>query len=106
MKNLMFSLDPENTRLKRYTEIVEELEMIDMSRAQGRFARLWKGYRAAKYILMLERFDLVAAQEIEHSFLAWLLSSKFNIPWQMQIHTDIFSPYYFRESLFNKLRVF
>ncbi|OGF91221.1 hypothetical protein A3H65_03975 [Candidatus Giovannonibacteria bacterium RIFCSPLOWO2_02_FULL_45_14] len=106
MKILMFSSDPENPRLKRYAEVLDRLEIVGFERKDGRFARFWKGYRQAKNILMLERFDLITAQEIEHSFLAWLLSSKFNIPWQIQIHTDIFSPYYFRESLFNKLRVF
>ena len=106
MKILMFSSDPENPRLKRYAEVLGRLEIIDLSRELGRFARFWKGYKKAKAILSREKFDLITAQEIEHSFIAWLLSNKFNTPWQMQIHTDIFSPYFVRHSVSNMVRVF
>ena len=105
MKILMFSSDPENPRLKRYAEVLGRLEIIDLSRELGRFARFWKGYKKAKAILSREKFDLITAQEIEHSFIAWLLSNKFNTPWQMQIHTDIFSPYFVEHSALNKIRV-
>jgi len=106
MKVLMLSSDPRNSRLKRYAEVLEKLEIIGFERKDGRFARFWKGYKKAREILSRERFDLITAQEIEHSFLAWLLSNKFKIPWQMQIHTDIFSPYYVRHSVSNRARVF
>src|SRR3989344_6970392 len=104
MKVLMLSSDPRNSRLKRYAEVLEKLEIIGFERKDGRFARFWKGYKKAREILSRERFDLITAQEIEHSFLAWLLSNKFKIPWQMQIHTHIFSPYYVKHSVFNFFR--
>lgn len=105
MKVLMFSSDPENARLKKYAEVLDKLEIIDLSRRQGRFTRFWKGYKKAKNILSAEKFDLITAQEIEHSFIAWRLSKKFGIPWQMQIHTDIFSPYFVRHRMSNRARV-
>ena len=105
MKVLMFSSDPENPRLKRYAEVLDKLEIIDLSRKRGRILRFWKGYFEAKNLLTQEKFDLITAQEVEHSFLAWRLSKKFGTPWQMQIHTDIFSPYFARELFLNKMRV-
>ena|SRR3989338_2366293 len=105
MKVLMFSSDPQNPRLQKYAEVLDKLAIIDLSRARGRFSRFLKGYNEAKKILKKEKFDLITAQEIEHSFLAWRLSKKFGVPWQMQIHTDIFSPYYKGESFLNKVRV-
>lgn len=102
----MFSSDPRaEERMRKYGEMLEKLEIVFFDRARGRFSRFFKGYFEAKRILAGERFDLITAQEIEHSFLAWRLSKKFNIPWQMQIHTDIFSPFYVRHSVLTKLRV-
>lgn len=100
----MFSSDPENPRLKKYAEVLDKLEIVDLSRERGRFARFWRGYGEAKKILGRKKFDLITAQEIEHSFLAWRLSKRFSVPWQMQIHTDIFSPYYIRHSMSNRVR--
>lgn len=105
MKVLMFSSDPENPRLAKYAEVLDRLEIIDFSRKRGRFRRFWDGYRDAKRILKKEKFDLITEQEIEHALLVFWLSRQFGIPWQMQIHTDIFSPYFARESLLNMARV-
>ena len=106
MKILMFSADPgAEGRMRKYGELLEKLEIVYFDRSRGRFSRFWKGYREAKRILAREKFDLITAQEIEHSFLAWRLSKKFKVPWQMQIHTDIFSRYFARESFLNMARV-
>ena len=106
MKILMFSSDRGAVeRMRRYGEALDKLEIVFFDRAQGRFLRFFKGYFEAKKILARERFNVITAQEIEHSFLAWILSRKFKIPWQMQIHTDIFSPYYAEHSMFNRIRV-
>lgn len=105
MKVLMFSSDPEaEGRMKKYGEKLEKLEIIFFDRPKGRFSRFFKGYFEARKVLSREKFDLITAQEIEHSFVAYLLSKKFNVPWQMQIHTDIFSPYYVRQSALNRVR--
>ncbi|MBI2023027.1 glycosyltransferase family 4 protein [Candidatus Giovannonibacteria bacterium] len=71
----------------------------------GRFYRFWGGYRKAKKLMQENKYDVITAQDAERSFLAWLLSRKFGIPWQMQIHTDIFSSYFVKHSASNKLRV-
>jgi len=106
MRILMFSSDlGAEGRMRKYGELLEKLEIVYFDRTRGRFARFWRGYREAKGILAREKFDLITAQEIEHSFIAWRLSKKFGVPWQMQIHSDIFSPYYALESFFNKVRV-
>lgn len=113
MKILMFSSDPRmreegsevKERMERYARGLEKLEMVLLDRSRGRFLRYLKGYLEARRILVRERYHLVTAQEIEHSFLAWLLSRKFHTPWQMQIHTDVFSPSFRQKSLANKIRV-
>ena len=106
MKVLMFSSDPgAQERMRKYGEILDKLEIVFFDRSRGRFSRFFKGYFEAKRILAGERYDLITAQEVEHSFLAWLLSRKFGVPWQMQIHTDIFSSHYVEHSMFNRIRV-
>ena len=104
MKVLMFSSDSHNPRLQKYAEVLDKLEIIDLSRSRGRFKRFWDGYRQARAMLASEKFDVITAQEIEHSFMAWRLSKKFGVPWQMQIHTDVFSPYFAKASFFNWAR--
>ena len=113
MKVLMFSSDPRlrekgsevSERMKKYAAAFGELKIILLDRARGRFLRFFKGYFNARRLLSKEKYDVITAQEIEHSFLAWLLSRKFGVPWQMQIHTDIFSPYFIKHSVFNFFRV-
>ncbi len=113
MKVLMFSSDPwvdeagsaVFLRMREYAKVLDKLEIIKIDAKDGKLFRFWKGYKKARAVLLREKFDLITAQEIEHSFLAWKLSKKFSVPWQMQIHADIFSPYYFRGSFFNKIRI-
>ena len=71
----------------------------------GRILRYVKGLFAGISLLQKSHYDVISAQDVEHSFLAWLLSKQFRVPWQMQIHTDIFSPYFEQHSMLNKLRV-
>jgi glycosyltransferase involved in cell wall biosynthesis len=110
MRVLMISgdsdvLDPNSAAGKRteeYRRILGELEvLLCFGSIKSFIAGFWKG-RA-----MLERkaFDAITAQSPEHWLLAWLFSRMFRVPWQAQVHTDIFSPYFYRESLKNKLRV-
>ena len=108
----MFSSDPKmreegsevSERIQKYRERLEKLDVILLDRARGRFSRFFRGYFEAKRILTGERFDVISAQEPEHWFLAWLLSRKFGVPLQMQIHTDIASPYYVKHSVSNQIR--
>lgn len=113
MKVLMLSSDPRvfepgsaaAARMERYREKLERLDIVRLDRSRGRFLRFLRGYREAEKLLNEYHHNLITAQEIEHAFLAWRLSKRFGAPFEMQIHTDIFSPYFAQESFFNKLRV-
>ncbi len=113
MKILMFSSDSRVVeegsvaarRMERYKEALERLDILLLDRSRGRFSRFWKGYVEARNLLKKERYDLITTQEIEHAFLAWCLSRKLKIPFQIQLHTDIFNPYYVEHSVFNRVRV-
>ena len=49
---------------------------------------------------------VVSAQDpFETGFMGYLLQRKFKLPLQIQIHTDFLSPYFWQESLKNKIRV-
>ncbi len=51
-------------------------------------------------------FDLVTAQDpFESGLAAWLASWNFNASLELQIHTDLLSPYFIRESWLNLVRV-
>lgn len=114
MKVLMFSSDPQVetvgspvwNRIQQYKEVLEKLTVIPLDRSRGRILRFWYGYRQARQYLQAHHYDIIVAQDIEHAFLAWLLKREFITPFQMQIHTDIFSPFFYKGSLVNKLRVF
>lgn len=129
MKILMFSSDPNISdknsaaakRMVEYGEMVKKLTIFVLVREEkediklsdkvrvrvfsGRFRRFFDAFFAARAIFKLEKYDLIVAQDIEHASLAWKLSLWHKVPWQMQIHADIFSPYFWRQSFFNKLRV-
>ena len=129
MKILMFSADPNildkdsaaAKRMREYAKRVEKLDVLvlvtnlavpppsgvglaENTRAHaltGRFLRFLKAFFRAWRMLKKEKYDLLVAQDIEHAVLCWLLGGK----WQMQIHTDIFSPYFVQHSVPNRMRV-
>ncbi|QQG46188.1 MAG: glycosyltransferase [Candidatus Niyogibacteria bacterium] len=132
MKILMFSADPtildkESSASRRMVEYGRRVERLDVlvltSRAAvkqssgggvagnvlvraftGKFMRFPKAFFAAWRALKSEKYDLLTAQDIEHAFICRLLSKSFKVKWQMQIHADIFSPFFTRHSMFNKMR--
>ncbi len=68
----------------------------------------WDAYKLAKSILRTCEVDnwVVTVQDPYNAGpLGWFLKKTFKIPLQVQVHTDIFSPYFWQESLVNKLRV-
>ncbi len=49
---------------------------------------------------------LVTAQDpFENGFVGWLIAKKIKAKLQLQVHTDFLSPYFWKESLLNKIRV-
>lgn len=71
----------------------------------GKFSRFFKGFLYGWGLMKKNKYDAISAQDTERSFLAWLLSYVFNVPWQMQIHTDILSPHFSKHSFFDWMRV-
>ncbi|MEK7502855.1 MAG: glycosyltransferase family 4 protein [Patescibacteria group bacterium] len=93
---------PAGQRTEEYRKICGELEVLLCQRSVSSFVSgFWRGYK----LMRQKRFDVVTAQSPEHWFLAWSLSKIFGTPWQMQIHTDIFSRHFAKESWKNKIRV-
>ena len=55
----------------------------------------------------LQKPDLVVAQDpFEAGLGAFFIASYFDVPFQIQIHTDLFSPYFAQTSYLNKLRLY
>ena len=53
-----------------------------------------------------EMINIISTQDpFETGIAGWLLARKFQIPLQIQIHTDFLSPYFWKESFLNKIRV-
>lgn len=66
----------------------------------------WNAYRIARKILVASGQWLVTSQDpFETGLVGYWLKKYFKIPLQIQIHTDFLSPYFWRESLKNKIRV-
>ena len=129
---LMLSRDPkildENSevfsRMKEYAHLAEELYIVVFSknidsRAESRDCdnlhiypakSLLDMYRIGKKIIHNSRFmihdSVITAQDpFETGLVGYWLKKKFKIPLQLQAHTDFLSPYFFKESLKNKIRV-
>jgi glycosyltransferase involved in cell wall biosynthesis len=67
------------------------------------FYHTWK---LAKKILKENKIDLIFTQDpFETGLAGWLIAKIYKLPLQLQIHTDFLSPYFWRESFLNKLRV-
>ena len=107
----------------KYGELADRLDIVNLSLSSSHFKvkkpsdkvtiyptnsiykvfYFWDAYLLAK---KLERPDLVTVQDpFETGFTALLIAKYFKCPLQVQIHTDFLSPYYFGESLKNKIRV-
>src|SRR3989338_8892726 len=72
----------------------------------GRLSRFFKAFFVAWQMAGREKYDLLVAQDIEHAFMCWLLTWTRRVQvdtacpkWQMQIHADIFSPFFTRHSV-------
>jgi glycosyltransferase involved in cell wall biosynthesis len=79
-----------------------------------KFLYLWDTYiisgqiiKNLKFKIKNYRDDIVVSSQdpFESGLAGWMLKKTYNIPLQIQIHTDLFSPYFWRGSFVNKLRV-
>lgn len=131
MKVLMISMDsrifePHSAvldRIKEYSNFCDNLTVIVLTRQSAnsihiknlsiypassiyRARRLFLALNLAKKIIREEKITLITTQDpFDTGIIGWLMKRKYNLPWQCQLHGDIFSPYFWQESLLNKARV-
>lgn len=115
MKILMISADQKalesgseaGKRIEEYRRLVEDLRVLVIARPRNFFAFL-RVYRDGARIVKTWRGKeiIITSQDLfERGLIAWFLARRFNVPLELQIHTDLFSPFFWRESLKNKIRV-
>lgn len=128
MKVLMFSSDPEilkwqspaMQRMLEYGELFDEIfiyllirepagsvnisDRVKVRVFSGRISRFFRGAIAVYKLLKSEEIAVVTMQEIEHAVIGYALCRPLKVKWQMQIHTDVFSPYFKNSSFVNWLR--
>lgn len=131
MKVLMINIDksvfapnsPSLERLREYSNFCDKMSVIVLTQKYfepiilGNLAifatvsscRIKYSFDALKLIgeiMKKEKYDLVVTQDpFDTGHIGWLVKKKYKIPWQCQIHGDFLSPYFWRESLANKIRV-
>ena len=70
-----------------------------------RLLALLHAYRMAKRICKKATIDVISAQGPDESgLIAWFLSHRLGIPWHIQIHTDVMSPWYRHASWKEQIR--
>ncbi len=122
-KNIFEPRSASLARLKEYANFCEKLSVVVLTRQPFepivagnlsvfatdsccRAKYSFDALRLAKKIMAKEKYDLVMTQDpFDTGHIGWLIKKRYKIPWQCQIHTDFLSPYFWRESLFNKIRV-
>jgi len=126
---LMLSRDPKifesgseaRGRMLEYARNFDELHIIifskDLSKVIARSAATKQSYNnlflyPARSLFDMYRIgknlkcDFITAQDpFETGLIGYFLKKKLNLPLELQIHTDFLSPWFWRESLKNKIRV-
>lgn len=101
--NILDSNSVVGKRIEEYRKVLGELEIL---LCKSNFFNFFSGFIKGCKLLYRKKVDIITAQSPEHWLLAWIFSKIFKIPWQMQIHTDIFSLHFVRSSVSDKMRVF
>lgn len=97
-KNILDKDSEAGQRMVEYGRLVDKLDILLVQKSNI-LSILKKGKK-------LERPDLITTQDpFEIGFLGWRLAKFFKTKLQLQIHTDFKSPYFWKESLLNKIRV-
>jgi len=69
-------------------------------------SKLFYIFDTLKIARKLKRPDLITTQDpFEAGLSGWLINREFKTKFQIQIHTDFLSPFFKKESLFNRIRV-
>lgn len=114
----MISMDPNlvdpdsevNQRMALYVRVLEKLSIISLNTYKKSPARklqnVLKAWFEGRRRIKRESFNIITAQDpFVCGIVAYLLAKEFNLPLQLQIHTGVFTPYFWSESLKNKLFV-
>ena len=123
-KGIFLSGSASLERLKEYSQLVEKIFVIVWTIkkekpiifqdklfiyptcSRFKFLYFFDTFRILKYIKKNNKIDLLFTQDpFETGLIGWLISKINKIPFQLQIHTDFFSPYFIRHSMLNRLRV-
>ena len=111
----MISSDPhvlEHTeakqRMEDYRRLVDELHIIVIA---GRFniAAFFRAYREGSVVLRHEGsadFLITVQDPSERWLVGGFLAKRFGVPLEVQVHTDLRSPFLLRESFKNRVRLF
>jgi len=110
-------------RLKEYSRIVDKMFVIVWTKKKYapiayenrlfvyptnsccRLFYFFDSWRLAKKILRHYKIDLLFTQDpFETGLAGWLIAKIYHLKLQLQIHTDVFSPYFKRQSLANGFR--
>ncbi|PJE64568.1 MAG: hypothetical protein COU90_01880 [Candidatus Ryanbacteria bacterium CG10_big_fil_rev_8_21_14_0_10_43_42] len=117
MNILMLSRDPAvkdhasdtAQRLQEYRNLVDDMHIALLDMKGSAFSRLRGLYMEGRAFLALgnNKGMLITAQDpFEVGLVGYLLHMRFRAPLQLQVHTDLFSPYFRRESFKNRIRVY
>lgn len=94
------------TRKKEQPIIFENKLFIYPTNSGCRWFYYFDSLRIARKVLGQYKIDLIFTQDpLETGLAGWRIARKNKIKLQLQIHTDFLSPYFWRESLANKFRV-
>ncbi|MFH0852569.1 MAG: glycosyltransferase family 4 protein [bacterium] len=111
-------------RLKEYSQLVDKIFVIVWTRnkeepivfenklfiyptnSASRLSYYFDTFKISRKILKEHKIDLIFTQDpFETGLAGWFIARKNRTRLQLQVHTDFLSPYFWRESLANKLRV-
>lgn len=88
---------------KQYVTSVDGPLCISPTQSRARWLYIVDAYRAAR---RLEKPDVVTVQDpFEAGVAGWFIARYFRAPLHVQIHTDIFDPYFRAHSWLNRARV-
>ena len=94
-------------RIEEYRQLVDELYAVVIAgklNITAFFRAYWEGSKILRSHGATD-FLITAQDPAERWLVGWLLSRKFHVPLEVQVHTDLKSPYLLKESIKNRVRL-
>ncbi|TSC67769.1 MAG: hypothetical protein CEO19_38, partial [Parcubacteria group bacterium Gr01-1014_73] len=79
---------------KKFTTQISKNVWIYPTNSLAKFFYVFDAIKIGKKILHSEGYKITCQDPFECGFVGWRLARKFKIPLELQIHTDIGSPYF------------